>query len=152
MNRKQALTRRSDDPNNLSRAFSELSDGIVTLFRQHLELFREEAKRDARVFSRQASLIAIGVGLLVLGYIFLWVALMVVAYVYGGAAVAGFGLLTVSVLHFLIGGVFIRGGMNRLEEQRRDALASAKLELEKSAQWVKQISKDSSSQHPTTPS
>lgn len=126
---------------SLSDSFGKLSDGILTLVRQHLELFREEAKQDVKLATKRYIKIAIGTGVLVLAWLFLNLTLVLGAGAWFGLKIAALLALIESFVHFMIGIYFIRTTSNQLKTSEGPLLL-AKQELERSSKWVKQIKKE----------
>ena len=130
------------DPNgSLAVAFSNLSDGVVTLVRQHLDLFREEAKRDVKISVSRIAKIGVGVGVLLIGWIFLNFSIVLAFSAWFGIKVAAIVALIDSVVHLCVGGVLVRKTTLKMKASE-GTLLLAKQELERSSEWVKQIKKE----------
>ena len=135
----------------LVAAFQDLTDGLVTLVRQHLELVRYEIRDDAAVVGRHVAsigrhlastvvfgtVVLVGYGLLNLSAVF-----------FAGAAFGPLGMalasLVLAVINLWIGAQAGRMALQRLkdaEEALRESalLRETGMEFERDRQWVKEI-------------
>ncbi|NND02492.1 MAG: phage holin family protein [Acidimicrobiia bacterium] len=122
----------------LVAAFQSVTDGVADLAKHHIDLAKAEARRDVKLFGREAFRVAIGAGLALLGWTFFLVALIALAGYLGGlgamAATAG----VISVVHVWAGAGISRAAMKRMKE-REGALTTTKDEIKRSSEWAKQI-------------
>ena len=135
----------------LVNAFTDLSDGVVTLFRQHLDLFRAEAKRDARAISRDIAFVAVGAGVLAFGYTVFWLTVILGTVALAGSINGTWVAAVIATLHLVLGAMWVQRGIANMKSSQEHRFENAKSELERSSKWVKQIT-DSSSPSEKAPS
>ncbi len=131
----------AENHGSLAKAFTSLSDGVVTLVRQHLELFREEAKRDIKISVSRYIKIGLGAGVLLLGWVFLQFSLVLASSAWLGVKVGAIVALIDSLVHLAIG-IYLVSMTTKKIKASEGTLLLAKQELERSSEWVKQIKKE----------
>lgn len=126
-------------------ALQDLTDGMVTLFQQHLALVRAEMKNDATVAIRYGAALVFFVTIVFLGYVLLNTAVILFsAWAFGlpGAAISSVILAGTNALY---GGLAIRTIVARMRE---DGLGPriAGAEIKRSRKWAKMIQAQSNSE------
>ncbi len=127
----------------LVRAFQGLTEGLVQLFQQHLELFGLELKHDATVAGRYASAFVFYVAISLLGYALLNIA----AILFAGVAAGVLGMaICASALAIINLGMASHAMLVTFERMKASGIGPkiAGGELDRSKTWAKQIqTKDS---------
>ena len=126
----------------LITALTGLSDGVVKLVKYHLDLFRQEATRDAKRLGKDFQMVAIGALLGLIGYGFVLIAITLGM----GALYPTWGsTITASILAFLhlsLGFWIAFGALQDIK--KRQALEATKHQIERNSSWVKQLTDNSS--------
>lgn len=115
-----------------------LSEDVVTLFREHLKLFRVELKQDATIAARYFGALAFFGVIALVGFLLLnLTAILFAGWAFGvlGMAVSA---LTLSVLHLYFGVRAFARVAQRLKEDEL-GLRVAGNELERSRTWATQL-------------
>jgi uncharacterized membrane protein YqjE len=119
-------------PESVPDAFADLSEGLSTLLRGHLQLARVEMKQDMRAIAREMGMEAAGTPLLLIGLLLLMV----------GASLALALALPVWAAFLIVGGANVLGGAalvgwatNKLRGQKVTMPASSD-ELKKDRRWA----------------
>jgi hypothetical protein len=119
-------------------AFQSLTDGLVSLLRNHLQLFRHELQSDAKLAAEGVAT-AVAFGLIgLVGYFLLNIALILTAYAVAGVipmvAVCG-GL---SLFNLVVGFGTAKRIVDGMREKSRQ-LGGTQSEIERSKTWIKEL-------------
>ena len=136
------LVKLSERNSGIVAAFQSVTDGVLDLAKTHLELAKAEARHDVRMFSKDAGIAAVGIGLALLGFGILNLAIIIWAGVAGGWLAAAITALVLGLLYTMGGLGAARGALERMQE-REGALAQTKTEIKRSSEWVKGIKETS---------
>lgn len=125
----------------LVAAFQSVTDGVLDLARNHLELAKLEARQDIKRYGSDAVRAGSGFGLALVGFVMVNVGIVLAAGLLGGlSAMAGtaFGL---GVLETGIGLGVANAAFGRMKA--RDGMTRTRDEIKKSTQWAKEIRESS---------
>ena len=135
---KEAETERTT---GLVSAFQNVTDGVIDLAKTHMELAKAEVRQDARAYGEQVIVMLGGVGLILLGIGIFNVALICLAGVFGGLAAMAGTAGALGAIEILFGFSYANRAYQRIKE--RDALPGTRDEIQRSREWVKQITDNS---------
>ncbi|HEY0151813.1 MAG TPA: phage holin family protein [Longimicrobium sp.] len=134
---------RADDEPGLGELFRQLAQDSATLVRQEMALAKAEMTQNLKAAARDATMVAVGGGVALLGMLVLILFLVLVI----GDALNEYwaGALIVGLLFLIIGGVLAMGALKRL---KHDSLTPARTidTLKEDKQWaqseIKQVRRD----------
>ncbi|MFW5966185.1 MAG: phage holin family protein [Persicimonas sp.] len=131
--------RRRTRTDGLKPAFEQLSDGVSTLVKQHIELARHEIKQDVKTNGRRAAIIAVCGVIAVIGWVLLNLAAIGLAIWLGGMLAGWIVAGVLALIHLIVAGAAAAYFGKKLREDKPLDLAQTTDELEEDKQWLKRI-------------
>lgn len=128
---------------SLVASLQEVTDGVVTLAKHHVDLAKAEARQDVKAYGKEVTVAAVGGVVAFLGYALLNLCGVLVAWWQGGAAWGAAVAGALAIVHIVVGGSVARGAARRMKE--REAMRATTSEMQRSSKWVKEL-RDSSSE------
>lgn len=124
-------------------AIEDLTDGLSRLVRQHFDLARAEVRQEATEMSLFARAAAICVGLFLVGYVLLLVAIILTAAWLGGVGPMAITAIILALAH--LGGAAIAYWRLDIHKKQSDlSLPQTTEELQRNKKWIKEIRENSS--------
>ncbi len=150
----------SERERGLVTAVQDVTTNVVKLARNHVELAKAEARHEVKLYGGLASKAAVSIAFALLGFGILNGGVILLT----GAIVAEFttllgGLVAMAVTSLVLATVYIGVGLGVAKKtmekmERNEAMRQTKTQMERSAEWVKEIREESSRKlpAPTSPS
>lgn len=130
------------DQTGLVAAFQSVTEGVTDLALTHLELAKAEARRDVKVYGKEAARAGAGLGIALLGFGLINLAIVCLAGYLGGLASMALTSAILGGMYTYAGGVVASRAMRRMQE-REGAMSTTKDEIKRSTEWAKQIKESS---------
>lgn len=122
----------------LMPGLQDLADGMVTLFQQHLRLFKVELKYDAMIAAKYAIAITCFASIALVGFSLLNVSVVLFAALAWGTAGAAVSCLGLAALNSWIGLSAIREILSRMRHDNLGPIVTGD-EVERSKAWAKNV-------------
>lgn len=104
-----------EDGGGIISLVRETAEGLGRLIADHIKLARVEMVADAKAYARSGGLLAVAALVLVIGYVFAWLAAgLALARVIG----APLAMLAVAAVHLVGGGVALSVALRRMKKTR----------------------------------
>lgn len=120
----------------------DVTDGFMTLARNHMELAKAEARQEVKAYAQQAKFAAVGGVLAGFGALLLHAFGILLAAVLGGLLAAMWTSLIMAGFYLLVGGIVLGIAVSRAKK-KDEAMHSTKMEIKRSSTWVKEIADNS---------
>jgi hypothetical protein len=130
----------------LVAAFQEVTESVVTLARNHVELAKAEARHDAKLYGQHAGKVAFGVAFALLGFGIFNAGIILTAGWLGGMMAMAITALVLATAYMVVGIGIAKTAMQQMQES--EAMRQTKTQIQRSSEWVKEIREESSQRRP----
>lgn len=134
----------------INQAFQGLTDGLYSLFRNHIDLVRYEVKEEATHVGKNVAALGVFAFIALVGYGLLNIAAILFAGWFGGIVAMAIVALVLALINIGGAGFAIRHIIKRFQEDPV-GLPRTSEEIQKDKTWISQIRSNNSSQVPALP-